>query len=176
MMFLDLLLLQMIRTKSNRIYIDHFNVSLLFPFIFYIYVIDCAAFGTSPYNFEEVHFVEFFTLLPICQALFHFMDLTTLFSSSSCRFFTGVADFVLLYLPLPIFSIASKFFNSCKLLMTAAWALCTLPLYAQVNTCSLSIITFSSLLVSSLIISDNISGSFSLCMNCSLTVYLLLYS
>ena len=54
---------------------------------------------------------------------------------------------------LSICSIASKFFNSCKLLMTAAWVLCNSTLFALVNTCSFSIIIFPSILVNSLLIS-----------------------
>ena len=81
--------------------------------------------------------------------------------------FTGVAGFISFHLPLSICSIAPMFPNSCRLLMTAAKALCTSTLSAQVNTCPFDIIIFSSLLVSSLMISVSISESFSLCMNCS---------
>ena len=58
---------------------------------------------------------------------------------------TGVASFVSLCLPSSFCCIASKFFTSCKLLMTAAWALWASILFAQINTCSVCIIILSSL-------------------------------
>ena len=75
---------------------------------------------------------------------------------------TGVAIFVSLYVSLSFCHIASKFFTSCKLLMTAPWALWASTLFAQINICSLGISIFSSLSVSSLMISVTISESFSL--------------
>ena len=157
----------MIGIKSNGIYIYHFNVSLLLLLIFFLYVMDCTAFGTSAYLLKAVHFVTFFTLLPICLVLSRFLDLTAAFASSSCGIFTGVASFVSLCLALSICSKTSRFFSSCKLLMTAVWALCASTLFTQINTHSFSMIIFSLLPVSSLMISVCISQTFSPFKNCS---------
>ena len=84
---------------------------------------------------------------------------------SICIFLSQAFSQVWLILPLSNFSIVSRFFNSCKLLMTASWVLCTSYLFAHVNKCTLGIITLSSLLVSSLMIFVSISLLFSPCMN-----------
>ena len=79
-----------------------------------------------------------------------------------------MADVVSLCLPLSIFSIASKFFNSFKLLITAAWPLCTSTLLPRLPPAH-SVLSHSHHCKSALMISVSSSGSFSLCMNYSFT-------
>ena len=151
--------------KSNGIYIYCFNVSLFFLFIFFPYVMDCTAFEISAYLFEVVYFVAF---LHFFQNARHHLGLWTCpqyLHLLLADVFTGVPCFVSICLSLSICHVAPKFFNSCKLLMTASWVVCTSTLFARINTHSHSIIIFSSLLVRSLMVSVSIPESFSQCMN-----------
>ena len=130
-----------------------------------LHILEHAALEASEHLFEMVHLVAYFIFLPICQASYLFVAHTAVFAPSY-RNFNRCGHFLLYLLAIIFCHITSKLFTSLMLLKTAAWTLWVPILFAQTNTQSLGIV-FSSPLMSSLIISANISEPFSLCMNCS---------
>ena len=94
----------------------------------------------------------------------------------SCRHFNSCGQFCFSLSTFIFLSHCVNIFISCKLLMTAAWALWASILFTQMNTHSLGSLIFSSLLVRSHMISGSISESFSIFWTVLLITYLLLYN
>ena len=97
-----------------------------------VFNVDCAAPGISAYIFKMVELATFGTPHSIHRVLPQFVFLSAVFTSSSsaecihCRSFVCVPNIFC--------TVASKFFVSCKLLITAIWALWVSILFAQVST------------------------------------------
>ena len=93
----------------------------LFMYSFLLNGVDHAAPGTPTYIFKMVELATFVAPLSIHQASSQFVFLSAVFTSSSCG--ECVCCGVLSVCLTAFCTIASKLFVSCKLLITADWAL-----------------------------------------------------